>query len=643
MPPTRKRTRNEIATAIPTATAMLSSKFMDSVSAGIRTFLRLGLPDPSPLCNHRAMPASAIPSSRAARPATRRTRLRPVAFAVLVALVPTALVAWAVGRSQADQVSRAASEAVVAEAQAGRQEAERVLAKPWRKRALAIARLTSVQRALARRDRAALKRLARRYPGSYFLVRGRAIPARLPAAARRTAVVTLGTRPIGTVVVAVGRPALLKAISTAPVKNGDRLLLADPGTAPARAADIHLGDTRYRAAGAPLSSQVEVVAARPGSVIDEDVRNTWLTVFGAALATLATVAVIALAASPFVVRGRMAQRERSEALRVLSSVNDGVFLTDDGGLVRFWNRAAELITGLTRRDVWGRALADLPGLGSIAGEIPVGEEGSVRPQVFPVQLGLRELWLSLTGVQTGEGTVYTFADVTEEHRLEQLKNDFVATVSHELRTPLTGLYGAVMTLRERGDEIPVDDRSDLLATLAEQAKRLARLVEDLLVASGIESDRLLLGQERFEAVALAREVVDDARRRHETARVQLVEEQEAYVLADPLRTRQVLENLIDNAVKYADRGPVRVAVEVADGLVTFGVSDEGPGIPEDRREQIFEKFYRSDVQMEGGVGGAGLGLYISRELVRRMGGRLWVESTSGAGSRFSFELPSIPS
>jgi signal transduction histidine kinase len=124
--------------------------------------------------------------------------------------------------------------------------------------------------------------------------------------------------------------------------------------------------------------------------------------------------------------------------------------------------------------------------------------------------------------------------------------------------------------------------------------------------------------------------------------VQLVEAEEAFVLADPARTRQVLENLIDNALKYAGRGPVRVAVEVGQGVVAFGVSDEGPGIPEDRQERIFEKFYRSDVQMEGGVGGAGLGLYISRELVERMGGRLWVESTRGGGSLFTFELPSLP-
>lgn len=562
-------------------------------------------------------------------------------FAVLVALVPTAIVAFAVGRNEGHHISHSASNAVVAEAQAGRLQAEDVLARA-RSRALAIARVVPVQRALARRDRAALARLARRYPGSYYLVRGRAIPGRPAQAARRTVVVTLGKRSIGTVAVAVPRSSLLEATQQVQLADGDRIVLAEPGTAPARAGDVKLGDRSYRAAGAPVSSRVEVVAARPLSAIDSDVRNTWLTALGAALATLATVALIAWAASPLVARGRILQRERSEALRVLSSVRDGVFLTDASGIVRFWNRAAELITGLTRKDVWGRSLSDLPGLGSIAGEIPVGEEGSVRPQIFPVQLGLRELWLSLAGVETGEGTVYTFANVTEEHRLEQLKNDFLSTVSHELRTPLTGVYGAALTLRERGERLTTSDRSLLLASLTEQAEGLTRLVEDLLVASGLESDRLILGQERFEAVKLAREVVEDARLHHTTARVQLVEAEEAYVLADPSRTRQVLENLIDNAVKYAGRGPVRVSVERGDGVVTFGVSDEGPGIPEDRQERIFEKFYRSDVQMQGGVGGAGLGLYISRELVQRMGGRLWMESTEGAGSLFSFELPSLP-
>ncbi|HEX9415619.1 MAG TPA: ATP-binding protein, partial [Gaiellaceae bacterium] len=130
--------------------------------------------------------------------------------------------------------------------------------------------------------------------------------------------------------------------------------------------------------------------------------------------------------------------------------------------------------------------------------------------------------------------------------------------------------------------------------------------------------------------------------RHSTTRVQLEEAEVAHCVADPTRTRQVLENLIDNAVKYARRGPVRVAVERGERSVVFSVSDDGPGIAEDERERIFEKFYRSDVQMASGVGGTGLGLYICRELVNRMGGRLWLDSTPGAGSLFLFELPSLP-
>jgi signal transduction histidine kinase len=259
-----------------------------------------------------------------------------------------------------------------------------------------------------------------------------------------------------------------------------------------------------------------------------------------------------------------------------------------------------------------------------------------------VQLGLSELWLSMAGVETPEGTVYTFADSTEEQRLEQLKNDFVSTVSHELRTPLTGVYGAAETLRERGDLIPPTVRAQLIATVGDQAQLLARVIEDILLASGIESDQLLFTEKSFEGVGLAREAVEEARLRHSTTRVQLVRDEDALLVnADPVRTRQVLDNLIDNAVNYSDRGPIWVAVESGEGITVFSVADEGPGIAAEKHERIFEKFYRSDVQMQGGVGGAGLGLYISRELVRRMGGRLWVESAPGAGSLFSFELPAL--
>jgi PAS domain S-box-containing protein len=595
----------------------------------------------SPCNYHRAMPASAgIRSRTRFRLGLPPSKLRPVLYAVLAALLPLAVAAWAVGRNSAQDASDSASTSLAAEAQQASRVSALVLDRAGR-RATAVARLLPVQRALVRHEPAKLARIARHHPDTSFVVGGTVVPSGRPRApATRTAVVTLGGKRIGTVVVGVSR-RVLDASLRAGVRldRQDVLVLTRPGVASRKPGDVRLAGHVYRAAAAPISGRIEAVVARPASVVDGAVRNVWLTVLGAALATLGTVAAIAWAAAPLIARGRMTQRERAEALRILSHVGDGVFLTDGDGTVRFWNRAAERITGLSRREVWGRPLAALPGLSRLEGKIPVGEEGAVRPQTLPVQLGGRELWLSLAGVTVPEGTVYTFADVTEEQRLEQLKTDFLSTVSHELRTPLTGLYGAAVTLRERGEALTPPARAALHDAVSEQAEHLVRIVEDVLVAYGLESDSLLLARERFDAVALAGAVVAEARARYSTARVQLGDAEAADAIADPARTRQVLENLIDNAVKYAAAGLVRVAVERGDGVVVFGVSDEGPGIPEDKWERIFERFYRSDVQLAGGVGGTGLGLYISRELVKRMGGRLWLESTPGAGSLFLFELP----
>ena len=336
--------------------------------------------------------------------------------------------------------------------------------------------------------------------------------------------------------------------------------------------------------------------------------------------------------------------ERAEAARVLASIGDGVFLVDRGGRIRLWNRAAETITGLAADDVVGRLAAEaVPGWAEIAPRVPIATAGGrATAESVPVELGERELWLSISGVGYEDGTVYAFRDLTADRALEELRQELVATVSHELRKPLAASYGAALTLRRGDIEIETMLRDKLLEVIADESERLSVIVNDLLLASRLDAGTIEVQIERCDARDLV-EAVLEAARTHlpEAVTLQLDAPAELpLVAADAEQLRQVLANLVDNAVKYSpDGGPVTVKVEPADGYLRFAVSDAGIGIAAPEQRRIFEKFYRADPQMSRGIGGTGLGLYISRELVRRVDGRIWVESAVGRGSTFFVEIP----
>jgi PAS domain S-box-containing protein len=336
--------------------------------------------------------------------------------------------------------------------------------------------------------------------------------------------------------------------------------------------------------------------------------------------------------------------ERAQAARVLDAVGDGVFLVDGHGVVRLWNPAAEQITGLDGELVLGRAATEaIPGWEGALPSVPVGEGNEPpRPEAVPLDLGHGEVWLSISGVGFADGTVYAFRDITEERNVDQLKSDFVATVSHELRTPLAAIYGASVTLQRSDLRLDADKRERLLQVIGSESERLARTINDILWASRLESDQLQLTIERCDPAELAGSVVA-ARAAHLPANVDLVFRSPPdipAIRADADKLRQVLTNLVDNAVKYSpDGGRVEVRLERSDGHVRFTVEDEGLGIPPPEQERIFEKFYRLDPQLTRGVGGTGLGLYISRELVRRMHGTISVRPTVPRGSTFVVELP----
>jgi PAS domain S-box-containing protein len=336
--------------------------------------------------------------------------------------------------------------------------------------------------------------------------------------------------------------------------------------------------------------------------------------------------------------------EAADAARVLTYVADGVTLIDRAGTIRLWNPAAEAITGLSSDSVLGRPAAEaIGGWKALAERIPIGAAtDQVQPETFPLETGHGERWISISGVDFFGGTVYAFRDLTDARRLEELKADFVATASHELRTPLAAVYGAAQTLRRHDFALDEAGRNRFVSLIVDESERLNRIVNEILLANQLDAGRLDLVDEPFDPGDLIERVVDAARE-HRPPGIRLatdVADEIPPVAADRDRVRQVLVNLVENAIKYSpDGGVVEVGVQESEGTVCFHVRDEGLGIPADEQARIFEKFYRLDPEMTRGIGGTGLGLYICSELLERMDGRIWVESKEGAGSTFSFELP----
>jgi len=338
--------------------------------------------------------------------------------------------------------------------------------------------------------------------------------------------------------------------------------------------------------------------------------------------------------------------ERAQASRVLETIADGVFLVDREDVVRVWNPAAEAVTGLHAASVIGHKIGQaIPAWETVATLIPVGTgpTGTVmRAETVPLEIAGAELWLSIAGVGFDEGTVYAFRDLTEERAVEEMKSDFVATVSHELRTPLAAIYGAAVTIRRTDLELDDEMRDRLLEVIAEESDRLAQIVNDVLLASHLDSGQLHLRIEACDAVKLAHGVIEAAEiHRPESVTLSLDSPKKLpAVAADEQQLRQVLVNLVENAIKYSpDGGPVTMRLERQQRHVRFEVSDEGLGVPAAERRRIFEKFYRLDPHMSRGIGGTGLGLYICKELVRRIDGRIWVDSRNGKGSSFFVEIP----
>ena len=336
---------------------------------------------------------------------------------------------------------------------------------------------------------------------------------------------------------------------------------------------------------------------------------------------------------------------RSDANQVLTHVGEGVFLVDRAGVVRLWNPASAAITGVAAEAAVGTPASDaIPDWHELSARVPLGTASEpVRPSTLPLDTVLGERWISISGVEFFGGTVYALRDITEEHRLDELKAEFIATASHELRTPLAAVYGAAQTLSRHDFALDEAGRARFITLIVDESDRLATIVNQILLANQLEVGRVDLETEPFDGADMVERVVESAKI-HAPSDITFnvrVADGVPPVAADKDRARQVLVNLVENAVKYSPGGgTIEVGLEAADRSVRFSVVDEGIGIPSHEQARIFEKFYRLDPNLTTGIGGTGLGLYICSELVERMGGSIWLESEEGKGSAFYFQLPS---
>jgi signal transduction histidine kinase len=228
----------------------------------------------------------------------------------------------------------------------------------------------------------------------------------------------------------------------------------------------------------------------------------------------------------------------------------------------------------------------------------------------------------------------------ELRRLSALRADFVSVVSHELRSPMAAVIGAARTLQGRWRELSADQRQSFLALIGDETSRLANLISDVLDTSRIEAGTFSFTFSDVDLAELLRDVVAAAELAQDEVRLNTeVSSTLPRVRGDRERLRQVIQNLVDNAVKYSTAGgEVRVSAATYDGRIRVDVEDHGPGIPLEDQSLIFEKFGRSAVG-GGAKPGTGLGLFIARSIVEAHGGVLEVESSPREGAVFTLELP----
>ena len=343
----------------------------------------------------------------------------------------------------------------------------------------------------------------------------------------------------------------------------------------------------------------------------------------------------------------LAAQIQAQQHALFNSMVEGVLVLNRDGRILLVNQSLEKLFGL-QSDVRGRTILEafrLADLDEVARNLHTESRVSGRA----IELaGMEERWVEVNaasvvdrdGIQSG--SILVFHDLTRVKQLENTRQEFVANVSHELRTPLSLIKGYVETLLEGSPHDP-ETTTRFLRTIEKHTDRLTYLIEDLLTISRLESGQVSMNLHQVTLGEEVARVTEDLQARAAERKIILRNTVAPGLTAraDADRLQQVLFNLVENAIKYGrSEGSILIGGKARDdGRVEVWVQDDGPGIPPEARERIFERFFRVDRARARESGGTGLGLSIVKHIVQAHGGEVWVTSDPGEGATFYFTLP----
>ena len=343
----------------------------------------------------------------------------------------------------------------------------------------------------------------------------------------------------------------------------------------------------------------------------------------------------------------IAGQRLAEQQALFNSMVEGVLVLDGRGRIELVNESLRAIFALTA-EVRGQTVLEAFRLQELNGVVQRLQTERIVHD-YEVELsGMEDRLLEVNAAaildRQGKqrGAILVFHDLTRIKHLENTRQEFVANVSHELRTPLSLIKGFVETLLEGAKDDP-ETLARFLRTIEKQTDRLTYLIEDLLTISRLESGQVTMNRNTVHLRDEVQRVLDDLQSRSEEkkAKVENLVPTQLTARADADRFQQVLFNLVENAIKYGRTdGYVAVGGEArSGGKVQMWVRDDGPGIPAESRDRVFERFYRVDRARSRESGGTGLGLSIVKHIIQAHGGEVWLKSELGYGTTFFFTLP----